>query len=507
MPDVAESEAVAGQATPVPIKRKSSFIGDVLKLVGGTALAQALSMLVAPILSRLYAPDVFGTAEVFASITGIIGIIACLRYELAIMLPERDEDAANLLAVSLSFVLVVTGLSAGLVLFAGGPIVRLLNAPDLASYLWLVPLAVLLNGGFLALNYWNSRTKHFGRLSIAQVSQSVVTSGAQLGMGVAGQTHAGGLIKSRMLGSVVVTAVLGGQIWRDDGHLLRHSLDWRDALSGLRRHYKFPLYSTWTALLNSLSWQLPVVMLAAFFSPTIVGFYTLGNRVVRLPMILMGSAIAQVFFQRAAEVNIEGRLSMTVESVFRRLVSFGLFPMLLLMVTGRDLFVSLFGERWAEAGVYAQILGVYMFFNFIAAPLGQLFSVLERQEVALVTNILLLLSRFGALWLGGRTGDIKLTLSLFSVSGVLVYGGYSMWILRAAGVSLRYWWLSLFRSTLVSGILLGSSWLVCFSLDLHSWSLLAVYGAGAVLYYVWLITSDYQLSKLIRRMRDSTWRA
>ena len=93
-----ESKDTAGQTTLVSDKGGSSFAIDVLKLVSGTALAQALSLLVAPILSRLYSPNAFGTAALFASLVSIVGVIVCFRYEQAIMLPKRDEEAANLAA-------------------------------------------------------------------------------------------------------------------------------------------------------------------------------------------------------------------------------------------------------------------------------------------------------------------------------------------------------------------------------------------------------------------------
>ena len=82
-------------------KPSSSFATNVLKLVTGSVFAQGLGVLVVPIVTRLFAPEAFGVVALFASITGILGVVACLRYQLAIMLPKTDEDAANLLGVSL----------------------------------------------------------------------------------------------------------------------------------------------------------------------------------------------------------------------------------------------------------------------------------------------------------------------------------------------------------------------------------------------------------------------
>jgi len=91
---------------------KSSFSGDVLKLVGGTAFAQVLSILASPIITRMYGPEAYGLSALFTSIAGIIATIACLRYELAVMLPEKDEDAANLLALSLILATLISAVTA-----------------------------------------------------------------------------------------------------------------------------------------------------------------------------------------------------------------------------------------------------------------------------------------------------------------------------------------------------------------------------------------------------------
>lgn len=89
----------------------SSFASNVLKLVTGSVFAQGLGILVIPIVARLFAPEAFGVAALFASITGIIGVLVCLRYEVSIMLPKTDEEAANLLGVSLCSVLIITAIS------------------------------------------------------------------------------------------------------------------------------------------------------------------------------------------------------------------------------------------------------------------------------------------------------------------------------------------------------------------------------------------------------------
>lgn len=404
------------------VRTKSGFAGDVLKLVSGTTFAQLITILAAPVLTRLYAPEAFGAVALFTSITSIVGVVACLRYELAIMLPERDEEAANLLSVSLGFVFLITLFSIPLIWWNRGPLLRWLNAPYLMTYLWLIPLSLLINGIFLALNYWNSRTRHFGRLSIARVTSALATAPSTIGLGFAGYATAGSMIGATIAGQAVAMSVLGGQIWQNDRNIFLKAIRWESMLRVFKRYKKFPIFGTWAGLLNVISWQLPVLMFGTFFTPEVVGFYSLGFRILQMPMSLIGGAIGQVFHQRAAVAKIHGTLAPLVENLIRRLLIVSIFPMLMLTIVGRDLYIFVFGERWAEAGVYTQILSIWAIVWFISSPLSTLYGVLGKNAQGLVLQLIIFISRFISIGIGSYFGNARLALFLFSISGVFVYG-------------------------------------------------------------------------------------
>jgi O-antigen/teichoic acid export membrane protein len=317
-------------------------------------------------------------------------------------------------------------------------IARVLNAPDLRDYLWLVAPAVLFQGILLALHYWNSRGKHFRRLSVAQVGHSLGNLGFQIVAGLGGHATGGGLIGGYLFGSALYVTLLGGQTGRGGRRLLLRSVRIDRMLQVLRRYKKFPLVDMWGMLLNRISWQLPAWMLSFFFAQAVVGYYALAYRLIQLPMALVGTAIAQIFFQRASELASRGEnLSDTVEGVFRTLVALGMFPALVLAVVGRDAFAIVFGSEWAEAGTYVQILSVWMFVWFVSSPLSTLFSVLERQELVLIAHAAIFVTRLVSLAIGGALDSVYLALTLFAGTGVIVHGGLVVWSVRQADVSFR----------------------------------------------------------------------
>ncbi|OGO27377.1 MAG: hypothetical protein A2136_01505 [Chloroflexi bacterium RBG_16_54_11] len=481
-----------------PLKKSAGFFTNVLKLVSGTTLAQLITILTAPVIARLFTPAAFGLLNVFVSLVGILAVVICLRYEYAIVLPDEDAEAANVFALCLLIALGVSAISALVLLLLGRPLAALLNAPQLYKFFWLVPISLLMQGFFQALNYWNTRVKHFGRLSIARVSASLTTSALPILLAFFGRADAASLVFSYLAGTFIFTLVLGLQVLRDNLAIITRSVARSRMLANLKHYRKFPLVDSWGSFINNLSWQLPSLMLLYFFSESVVGHYSLSNRMILLPMTLLGSSVSQVFFQRTSELRSDpARLSTSVELVFRRLASIGLFPALVLGIAGPELFSIVFGASWTEAGRYAQILSPWMFILFISSPLSTLFATLERQELALVVNAIILVTRFAALAIGGLSHDIILTLVIWSGSGVLVYGGLALWLLKLSRVD----WTSAGRTVLQ--LLLYASlpallmvWLKN-PLAPHALGLLCLTAGVSGLYYAILLARDHGLREYL----------
>ena len=103
------------------LKPKSEFSRNVLTLMTGTTIAQAIPIAISPILTRIYTPEDFGILALFVAISTIFGSIANGRYELAIMLPKKDEDAINIFALGFIVNVGFISFATALVFFIIGP--------------------------------------------------------------------------------------------------------------------------------------------------------------------------------------------------------------------------------------------------------------------------------------------------------------------------------------------------------------------------------------------------
>lgn len=419
----------------------SSFVKNVITLVTGTTFSQALLILVAPILTRLYNPVDFGVFTLYSSILGILAVVACCRYELAIVLPKKDEDAANVLVLSIFICFIMAVLTLFLVAFFRIQIARVFGANELATWLWFMPISLIAAGLFQAFNYWSTRYKQFRRLAIRQITQSTVTAATQIGTAALyPAASAGGLICGSIVGQVIATGRLVWQIVREDGNIIFNAVHRNRLLCMLNRYKEFPLYSSWAILLNTFSTMLPALLLGYFFNPIVVGFYALGQRVLNMPMSLVGSSLAQVFYPEASEKSRLGSLDQITFNLFKRLVSIGVVPILLLTIVAPDLFGIVFGNQWVVAGEYVRWLSIWIFFQFVSSPLATVYMILEKQKEFLFFNSLLLLTRLTALIVGGLTQNASLTIILFGVSGFVMYFFLTISILHMVGISPNTVW-------------------------------------------------------------------
>ena len=84
---------------PIP---RDGFFRAAAALTTGSALAQLLPMLASPLLARLYTPGELGAYALFVSTLNLTGQLACLKYDLALIVAPGEGQASGLLRLSLS---------------------------------------------------------------------------------------------------------------------------------------------------------------------------------------------------------------------------------------------------------------------------------------------------------------------------------------------------------------------------------------------------------------------
>ena len=372
------------------LKPKSEFTRNVLTLMTGTTIAQAIPIAISPILTRIYTPEDFGVFALFIAITSIFGSIANGRYELAIMLHKKDEDAINIFALGFIITSFISILLLILVLLLQDNIVTLLKNEDIRVWLYFVPIAVFFTGLFNILNYFNNRKKNYKDLAKATVLKSIILAIVQLSIGFFKQ-GAEGLISGQLLSLLVANTKLLKNIIKDK--MLISKISKLKIIALAKRYKDFPKFSMWAILANTLSTQLINILVSSFYSIATLGFYSLVQRVLSMPSSLIGSSVGKVFFQQATkEKQKTGKVIKSFKNTVKKLILIGLPFFIVLFFIIEDLFAIVFSEEWRIAGVYAKILIPLFFIKFVSSSVSSILIVFEKQKAELSINILLLVS-------------------------------------------------------------------------------------------------------------------
>lgn len=384
----------------------TGIVRNVLTLGSGAIVAQAISLGAVPVITRLYSPDNFGVFAIYVSIATIVFMVSTLRFNVALMLPKEEVDAANLLALALFCVFsfsVVSTLVVVCVLFFGIP------DGSVGQWYWLMllPLGIFIQGVHQSVVLWTLRQRRFGWLAWGRISEAVGDRGTTLTLGVLASTGHVGLILGRLLGPLTALSFLYLKHRGVDGHGWPVA-DWSGKrMWALARRYKaFPLQSTVATFVNLSAREAPTFLLAFLFSPIVTGLYALGAKVLQAPLLLVGDALAKALLQHATrEADKSEQLAEGMERVFCLSLYIMVPPVMVLLVFGEQLFATVFGAKWARAGVYAQILSIMFIGVFLDRALSVLFDAFEQQAARLKFDLSLFAARVGgislAAWLAG----------------------------------------------------------------------------------------------------------
>jgi len=409
------------------LKSKSEFSHNVLTLMTGTTIAQAIPIAISPILTRIYTAEDFGVFALFLAITGVFSVVASGRYELALMLPRDDEDAINIFTLGMVIISLLTGFIFVVVLLFHSYLVDVLGNKEIGFWLYFVPISFFFIGVFNLLNYYNNRQKNYKDIANATIVKSIVLAMIQLGIGFL-KTGASGLISGQIISSLFANLQLLKNIVKDKKLLSSVS---KVKMISLAKHYKnFPKYQAPHAMLNTFSSYLPVYMFTPFFGLGVVGLYSLSTRIVLTPMMILAGASAKVYNQKVTQIyNDKGDAYGFTVRVLKSLLKKIILPFVIIIIFAPEIFSFVFGAEWREAGIYTQVLSLWLILNILVSTVSFIPSLIEKQKKAFIVSIIQVLLLISSISIGIYVQSIYVSLGLFSISNSIVLIYNLIWML------------------------------------------------------------------------------
>lgn len=424
------------------IKLENEFARNVLHLVRGTTIAQALPILISPLLTRLYSPEDFGMLAIYISLLSILGVLATGKYELAIVLPEKEEDSIQLVWLT-SIISLFSSLLLFLILILMND--RVINHYNLSEnyniLIYFLPASIFIYGNIQALNFYLNRNKLYKGMSLTKVINNFGAGVSQIS--VSGVMPNIGLVFGYLFGQISGLIYLT-LFTKNRYNKVRSSIEklskpnFNDMCRVAKEYKVFPILNAPSSLLNSASVQLTPILISSIFSTTVTGFFSLAQRILQMPMSLLGSSISQVYFQKANQLkNNKTELRKLTVNINQKLLLIGIIPMVIMIVFGEYLFQVIFGSDWLVAGTYAKYLVPWIYVVFVSSPLSHLLTVLHKQKQLLFFNVLLFISRVGCILISAyifqNASDVII---IYSMVGAITWFGYISYVMRLVDVGL-----------------------------------------------------------------------
>lgn len=398
-------------------------------LAMGHVGAQALMIIVSPVLTRLFTPADLGTFGVIVAIMAVPAAVANANFDQAIVLPRNERSAAHIAAMAGAAVLAL-GL---LVLILAIVAQDWLASHGLADVLWFGAPWLVGFGIFRILDQWAVRGEQFGRSAMAQGIRTA------------------GMLAAQCLGGLFVASpavLLAGQLfgqWLGTSFLLRGGRRWLSSgwlnlarLRALARKYRaFPMFGSPQALVNEFAIHIPTFLFGLLLGPAAAGQYWLAFRTLMVPSTLMERGLRTAFYRGIAgkAQRHEGFLG-DVVSVTGMLAAVGLIPLVSIWMFGPQIFVVVFGNEWEVAGQYGRWLVVWWFCGLINLPSVAAIPIVGLQRAFFIYEVCFAVSRVAAVVLGSMVGPLgavvafSLTGALFNLA-LIVYVHRAVW--RAGG--------------------------------------------------------------------------
>jgi len=404
---------------------RSEVVKNIMLLTSGTALSQIVAYILTPIITRLYSPAESAELGLYIRIVSAGAAIATARYELALPVVKLDHHSFRVYHFALRITLVTSLVALVVSLY---PILFSKDISGIAFYLSIPFGIALLAFQNLGMN-WSLRMKQFRLISLSKIVSSASGNILKVIFGFMNSGYIGLIL------GTVIGFISGCLFFLKDFRLTKAKYN---ITSGSLRnrilakeHIDFPKINLPHTLMDMGKELLIAAILWEMFGKREYGLYNHTYQMLRVPLVLIGASIGQVFFQRCAEkINQEENIFPIALQSVKTLFLFSIVPFIVVFFFGSELFVFVFGDEWKEAGEYSEIMAPWFMINFVSSPISSLPLILKKQAsfffIAVFGSILMIAtlvlpnwlyesSIYETLWVTSISQAIYLTIVIFLI--------------------------------------------------------------------------------------------
>jgi len=368
-------------------------------MLTGTIAGQAISVLLVPVSTRIYGVTEYGNLALFISTATLVVGFMGFGLQSAIMVADTDDEAKDLYKIAIHGSGVILSIVYG-VCAISAPWFKICNV-EMNYYLLLFLLFIhsyVLNATNMTYA-WLNRLGKYNVLLVNPILTPLINNGLLIILGLNGYKNAG-----LYVGTIISQVLTLLHMQRHKGSMKTH-MTVQSSKDLLKKNRDFIVFQYPSSLMNSIANQLPVQILSMFFGKSVVGYYSMTQRLLNIPISLIGGSITRVYFKDAAErQRTSGDARKFTFKIAKTIMLLYCIPTVIIMAFGDTLVPLLLGSNWEGCGPYIQIMIVWNMFFLLVHCFGGFPSIIGMQKrdmmnamVTLVTDAIVLYG-FSAVW-------------------------------------------------------------------------------------------------------------
>ncbi|MBD8013369.1 lipopolysaccharide biosynthesis protein [Planococcus wigleyi] len=409
-------------------KRKGNYGRAIITLASGSLIAQLITILVAPLLTRIYTPEELGMYALILTAESLLGGIICARYDVSIVSEPNEKNVFPLIKLSILITIVFSTLAT----IAYGIYFSYFAKEGYGLYLLIfLFLMLIINGLLRVLEAYNNRMKDYKTISSVYVAKTFTQN---IGTVILGLLHFSvyGMLFAHVTGMLAGLKKQAKSILPSVKDLyLINSTRLKEVM---KMHYRLPLYSAPAQFANRFSYTSIFFFIEFLFGLGTLGFYSISNKALGLPLSVMSNNISKVFFEEASrEYDETGKFKKSFNKTSLLLITLAIPMVIIIYLFSPSIFKFAFGNSWIEAGVYVQILAPMFGIRFVVNTVIYGLQIAKKQNLELIIQCLFIIASIGSFGLSRiYSYDIYQYLSAVSISFSIVYIIYYLFVAKYA---------------------------------------------------------------------------
>lgn len=391
---------------------------DILVLSSGVLLGQVVSFFMQPIATRLFSVEDFGIFSIIVSTVSIISPIITLQYHMSIVTAESDDEADILCSLNFYLIAIIGTLTTLILVLYNYIYPTTFSEAGLWIYM-SIPLSVV-TGIIYVVESYNNRYEQYKLMATVALQRSVISNALRVIFGLLNPGE-WGLVISQVFSISFGVKKQGKYLIKNYKKIFSSSYE--DIKKTAIKHIAQPLFSTPGHFLVNFSYSILPIFINSLYTIEEAGFFSISITVLGLPLNLISSNVARIFFRNASiERDQKGNFSSTLLSTSIILTIISFLGFFILWLISEPLFALIYGTEWSRSGVFVKILIPMYALRFIVLSLMHGFIVANKQNLKLLLQSLFIVAAVVVFILSRRNNfDIETFLLYINWTYTAVY--------------------------------------------------------------------------------------